>query len=75
MRIVDDTGRLWRAPEIKFEAGEIDRDAFGYNIENRHLVAALERFTATLANLRILEAEVAAVEPRDDEGRGHAQEW
>jgi len=21
MRIVDDTGRLWRAPEVKFEAG------------------------------------------------------
>ena len=37
MRIVDDTGRLWRAPEVKFEADEIDLDAFGYNIENRHL--------------------------------------
>ena len=42
MRIVDDTGRLWRAPEVRFEAGEIEFDAFGYNIENRHLVAALE---------------------------------
>src|ERR1019366_5000633 len=28
MRIVDDTGRLWRSPEVKFEAGEIDLDAF-----------------------------------------------
>ncbi len=26
MRIVDDTGRLWRAPEVKFEAQEIDLD-------------------------------------------------
>ena len=42
MRIVDDTGRLWRAPEVRFEASEIDLDAFGYNIENRYLVAALE---------------------------------
>jgi 2-octaprenyl-6-methoxyphenol hydroxylase len=24
MRIVDDTGRLWRAPEVKFDAREIE---------------------------------------------------
>ncbi len=41
MRIVDDTGRLWRAPEVRFEAAEIGLDAFGWNIENAHLVAAL----------------------------------
>src|ERR1700704_2932326 len=29
MRIVDDTGRLWRAPEVKFEATEIGLEAFG----------------------------------------------
>src|SRR4029077_12969380 len=27
MRIVDDTGRLWRAPEVKFSADEIGLDA------------------------------------------------
>jgi 2-octaprenyl-6-methoxyphenol hydroxylase len=42
MRIVDDTGRLIRAPEITFTAAEIDLDAFGYNLENRYLLAALE---------------------------------
>ncbi|MBO0752102.1 MAG: UbiH/UbiF family hydroxylase, partial [Bradyrhizobiaceae bacterium] len=41
MRIVDDTGRLWRAPEVRFEAAEIGLDAFAWNIENHHLVAAL----------------------------------
>jgi 2-octaprenyl-6-methoxyphenol hydroxylase len=47
MRIVDDTGRLWRAPEVRFEAAEIGLPAFGWNIENRHLVAALwDRVTA-----------------------------
>ena len=66
MRIVDDTGRLWRAPEVKFEASEIDLEAFGYNIENRHLVAALETFAGTLANLRMIDDEVAAVEPVGD---------
>jgi 2-octaprenyl-6-methoxyphenol hydroxylase len=47
MRIVDDTGRLWRAPEVRFEAAEIGLDAFAWNVENRHLVAALwERVAA-----------------------------
>jgi 2-octaprenyl-6-methoxyphenol hydroxylase len=41
MRIVDDTGRLWRAPEVRFEAAEIGLEAFAWNIENAHLVAAL----------------------------------
>ncbi len=41
IRIIDDTRRLLRAPEVHFNAAEIGLDAFGYNIENRHLVAAL----------------------------------
>ena len=41
MRIADDTTRLWRAPEVRFEAAEIGLPAFGWNVENRHLVAAL----------------------------------
>src|SRR5262245_1283531 len=28
MRIVDDTGRLWRAPEVRFVADEIGLEAF-----------------------------------------------
>lgn len=61
MRIVDDTGRLWRAPEVKFEAGEIGLDAFGYNIENRHLVEALEQRARALPGLRLIEDEVLEV--------------
>jgi 2-octaprenyl-6-methoxyphenol hydroxylase len=66
MRIVDDTGRLMRAPEVKFEAGEIELDAFGYNIENRHLVAALEQRAHALPALRMIEDEVSAIEPGND---------
>jgi 2-octaprenyl-6-methoxyphenol hydroxylase len=66
MRIVDDTGRLWRAPEVKFSADEIDLDAFGYNIENFHLVAALEQRADTLPALRRVEDEVLSVAPSDD---------
>ena len=43
IRIVDDTRRLLRAPEVTFTAAEIGLEAFGYNIENRHLIAALYR--------------------------------
>lgn len=66
MRIVDDTGRLWRAPEVKFQAHEIDLDAFGYNIENRILVDALEQRARSLPTLRLIDDEVVAVEPDDD---------
>jgi 2-octaprenyl-6-methoxyphenol hydroxylase len=58
MRIVDDTGRLLRAPEVKFDAGEIGLDAFGYNIENRHLVAALTRRAEQLPSLAIRRERV-----------------
>ena len=66
MRIVDDTGRLWRAPEVKFEAGEINLEAFGYNIENGQLVAALEQRARALRNLRMIEDDVLSVAPSDD---------
>jgi 2-octaprenyl-6-methoxyphenol hydroxylase len=62
MRIVDDTGRLWRAPEVKFCASEIDLEAFGYNIENHHLVSALEQRARALPTLRVIEADVSAVD-------------
>jgi len=57
LRIVDDTRRLLRAPEVAFTAAEIGLDAFGYNIENRHLIAAL---TARAAELRLPRIESAA---------------
>lgn len=66
MRIVDDTGRLWRAPEIKFDSTEIGLDAFGYNIENRFLVEALEQHARSLPKLQIIEQEVVSIEPQSD---------
>jgi 2-octaprenyl-6-methoxyphenol hydroxylase len=46
LRIVDATRRLIRAPEILFHSEEIGLDAFGYNIANIALVAALEAAVA-----------------------------
>src|SRR5258708_548577 len=51
MRIIDDTDRLLRAPEVHFSASEIGLDAFGYNIENRFLLAALDARSRTLSSL------------------------
>ena len=66
LRIVDDTGRLWRAPEVRFDASEIGLDAFGWNIENRHLVAALEARAQSLPALQRVRADAAAVEIADE---------
>jgi 2-octaprenyl-6-methoxyphenol hydroxylase len=66
MRIVDDTGRLLRSPEIKFEASEIALDAFGYNIENRYLLAALDARAGELRGILRIEDEADAVDISDD---------
>lgn len=66
MRIVDDTGRLWRAPEVKFEASEIELSAFGYNIENHYLVEALEQRARALPGLRLIDDDVIDVAPATD---------
>ena len=66
IRLVDDTQRLFRAPEIAFDAAEIGLDAFGYNIENRHLFAAFEARAAALNLHRI--ADVACDIKSDTDG-------
>jgi 2-polyprenyl-6-methoxyphenol hydroxylase-like FAD-dependent oxidoreductase len=66
LRIVDDTARLWRAPEVAFAAQEIGLDAFGHNIENRFLVTALAARARELAALVRFEAEADAVEIEDE---------
>jgi 2-octaprenyl-6-methoxyphenol hydroxylase len=61
MRIVDDTGRLIRAPEVRCDAAEIGLDAFGQNIENVHLMAALDARAAALSGLARINDEAVAV--------------
>ena len=62
LRIVDDSTRLLRAPEARFEAGEIGLSTFGHNIENRHLLAALQARAAELPALHRLDDEVEAID-------------
>ena len=61
MRLVDDTSRLIRAPEVRFSCHEIGLEAFGYNIENRTLMLALEERAAELSNLRRFDDEADAI--------------
>ena len=65
MRIVDATARLIRAPEVCFAAAEIGLDAFGHNIENRHLMAALDVRAQKLTSLTRIEDEARSVETAD----------
>jgi 2-octaprenyl-6-methoxyphenol hydroxylase len=65
MRLVDDSGRLIRAPELHFDSAEIGLDAFGYNIENRNLVEALEARAPDSPSLTRIDADAEAVEPGD----------
>lgn len=66
IRLADDTQRLLRAPEVVFDAEEIGLDAFGQNIENRHLLAALEAATATLLLPRIADVAQRITSGPDD---------
>jgi 2-octaprenyl-6-methoxyphenol hydroxylase len=59
MRIVDDTGSLFRPPPATFQAAEIGLTAFGWNIENAALVAGLAEAARGELRLRIFDEEAA----------------
>ena len=64
MRLVDDTDRLIRSPEVRFSSEEIGLEQFGYNIDNRSLMIALEERAAELLNLTRLDDEALTIDPR-----------
>jgi 2-octaprenyl-6-methoxyphenol hydroxylase len=67
MRIVDDTARLLRAPEVAFDAAEIGLAAFGHNIQNRHLMAALATRARELPALTMIADEAEEIAPGEAE--------
>lgn len=67
MRLVDDTGRLIRAPEVRFSCHEIGLEAFGYNIDNRSLMLALEDRATELPNLVRFDDEADSVVTEADD--------
>jgi 2-octaprenyl-6-methoxyphenol hydroxylase len=66
VRLVDDTGRLiGRQRSVRLR--EIGLDVFGYNIENRALIEALEQRAAGLSGLTRFDDEAATISPDDAE--------
>lgn len=53
MRLIDATGRLPRAPELAFDAGEVGLDQFGFNIMNDDLNAGLAERLAESGVVRV----------------------
>ncbi len=72
IRLIDDTGGLLRAPEVLFDAKETGSDAFGYNVPNGALGAALRAQVVTDALMYaarltlIADRTVVAVAPGDE---------
>lgn len=70
IRMVDDTGRLIRAPEVMFHAAELDLPAFGYNVPNGALVDALIERARSIDRLTLRETKaVTEVAPQSDHVR------
>ncbi|MBS7542873.1 UbiH/UbiF family hydroxylase [Ancylobacter oerskovii] len=61
MRLVDDTGRLWRAPEVSFAAADLGLPGFAWNVENETLLQALEQAVAAEPRITRHTASVTAV--------------
>ncbi len=54
MRMIDDTGRLIRAPEVVFDSSELEMEEFGFNILNTDLNKALEDRCVSQDHLTVL---------------------
>ncbi len=68
IRIIDDTRRLLRAPEVAFDSAEIGGEPFGYNIPNTALVTALRTRADTMNELEFIETAAANQIMPEDEG-------
>ena len=62
MRIVDDTGSLFRPPPVSFSSHEIGLDAFGWNVENATLVERLAEAAREYGNLTVLHRQASGFE-------------
>ena len=62
MRLVDDTGSLFRIPPVDFRAEEIGKPWFGCNIENSRLVEGLWSAARNTAGLRLFEQHLGSFE-------------
>ncbi len=58
MRIIDDTKRLIRTPQVDFHASEIDLEAFGYNLRNQDVLDSLNATIDKTENIKRINSIV-----------------
>ncbi|MGI9415417.1 MAG: UbiH/UbiF family hydroxylase [Hyphomicrobiales bacterium] len=63
LRLIDDTDWSVKAPSVTFEAGELDEEAFGWNIPNEDLAAALRQTAGGLEGLTLIGHAVKRIVP------------
>lgn len=61
MRLVDDTGSLFRQPPVEFKAAELGLPAFGWNIENAVLVEAMAAKAVAEPRIRMIPQAVTEI--------------
>ena len=61
MRLVDDTGSLFRQPPVEFKAAELGLPAFGWNIENAELVEAMAAKAIAEPRIRMIPQAVTQI--------------
>ena len=66
MRIVDDSGSLFRGSPAEFDAGEIGLDRFGWNIENGALLGILAEAAKADPRIKMIDALVERYEFHPD---------
>ena len=71
MRLIDDSGRLIRAPEAVFHAREVDLPNFGVNIVNSDLTRILDARVSAAANLTRIVQAVDGLDVAPDRARLH----
>jgi 2-octaprenyl-6-methoxyphenol hydroxylase len=63
MRLVDDTGSLFRPPPVAFRSSEIGLPAFGWNVENAALIEHLQTAASRAGNLAHVPSPALSFEP------------
>lgn len=66
LRLIDATGSIFHAPEILFEASEVGVDAFGMNVENSVLLAALAACVENSSLVEWRDEIVLSIEPDEN---------
>jgi 2-octaprenyl-6-methoxyphenol hydroxylase len=61
MRMIDDTGSLFRAPTVTFKSAELKLEAFGYNVELTDLVETLAATAQQSLNLRVFDTSLTSI--------------